>query len=151
MTPTLLLPMALSDTAVVSIAGIAVSGLLGPAAASLWARRQQRREHLHDRGLKRFDDLVDLLDRSAELLAPGTSHVRAAFEAAQRGDPEAADICDWASEVHVAYERILLRLPKDDPVSQAYRTAQKRLATLGDVIDEAAAQARGRPCPSKGE
>jgi hypothetical protein len=123
------IPFALTDTAAVSIVGIVVSGVAGPWAAARWARTRQVADHRHERRQKRYDDLADLLNSAAEVLAPGASHLRAAADGAD--DP---DLLAWSNQVHVTYERLLLRLKTDDPVSEAYLSAREHLVRVADVL-----------------
>jgi hypothetical protein len=122
----------LTDTAVVSIVGIAVSGVVGPGVAALWARRRQRADHRHERHERRYEDLVCLLDDAAQLLAPGGSHLRAIAD----GELDRAELGAWPSQVHATYERLLLRLSADDPVSVAYCAARDRLVEVAQAFDE---------------
>lgn len=128
-------PVALSDTVVVSIAGIAVSGVFGPLVIGLLARWRQRTDHRHERRLKRHDDLAALLDDAAKMLAPAATRLRAAWEEGiRKKDLDLRELRGWTSEVHVTYERLLLRLSEDDPISQAYEAARERLVELGELI-----------------
>jgi hypothetical protein len=123
-----MLPLALSDTATISIVGIIVSGVVGPGFAAHWARRRQREDHQHDHAEKEHDDLTALLDSVAATLAAGVTRLRKA----KRGDESELDA--WASEVHATYERLLLRVAVDDPVAIAYKEARDRLTDLADAF-----------------
>ena len=126
--------LALTDTAAVSIAGIIVSGVLGPGFAAWWARNRQVREHTNNRRLKELDDLTELLDEAATVLAPGASNLRDAWDADLRGDDQPREIRDWSRQVHSTYERILLRLPESDDVSRSYLQAREELEELGQEL-----------------
>lgn len=103
--------------------------------AARWARERQRHEFDHDLALRRNEDLRAVLDDAAVLLGAGVTNLRRAFEAArdQRNSP--ADVQEWASRVHLARERILLRLAEDDPVVARYSEARDALTgPLGMAI-----------------
>jgi hypothetical protein len=130
---TTLLPVALDQTGVISVVGIAVSGVVGPGAIAWFARRRQDADHGHERRLKRHDDLAALLDDAASQLAPGASYLREAAEGASSSEPE---LGEWSSRVHSTYERLLLRLAESDPVCQRFDEARKALGELGSTIAE---------------
>lgn len=123
-----MLPLALSDTATISIVGIAVSGVIGPGFAAYWARSRQRDDHRHAHAEKEHDDLTALLDSAAATLASGATRLRKA----KSGDEPGLDA--WAGEVHATYERLLLRVAVDDPVAIAYKETRDRLTALADVF-----------------
>lgn len=123
-----MLPLALSDTATISIVGILVSGVVGPGFAAHWARRRQKDDHQRDHVEKQHDDLSALLDSAAATLATGVTRLRKA----RSGDGSGLDA--WASEVHATYERLLLRVAVDDPVAISYKEARDRLTDLADVF-----------------
>lgn len=123
-----MLPLAISDTASISIVGIVVSGVVGPGFAALWARSRQREDHQHAHAEKEHDDLTALLDSAAATLATGATRLRKA----SRGDEPELD--GWAEEVHATYERLLLRVAEHDPVAIAYKEARDRLTALADVV-----------------
>lgn len=124
-----MLPLALSDTATISIVGIAVSGVIGPGFAAYWARSRQREDHQHAHAEKEHDDLTALLDSAAATLASGVTRLRRAKSG------EEPELNVWAGEVHATYERLLLRVAVDDPVAIAYKEARDRLTTLADALD----------------
>jgi hypothetical protein len=123
-----MLPLALSDTAAISIVGIAVSGVIGPGFAAYWARSRQKDDHRHAHAEKEHDDLTALLDSAAASLASGATRLRKA----KSGDEPGLDA--WAEDVHATYERLLLRVAADDPVAIAYEEARDRLNELADVF-----------------
>ena len=129
------IPLALSDTVVVSIAGIAVSGIFGPLAIGLLARWRQHADHRHERRLKRHDDLAALLDDAAKMLAPAATRLRTAREEGTRKeDLDQRELRGWTSDIHVTYERLLLRFSENDPISETYHAARERLVELGELI-----------------
>lgn len=71
-------PLAISDTATISIVGLVVSGVVGPGFAAHWARTRQREDHQHAHAEKEHDDLTALLDAAATTLAPGVTRLRKA-------------------------------------------------------------------------
>jgi hypothetical protein len=123
-----MLPYALSDTATISIVGIIVSGVVGPGFAAHWARSRQADDHKQAHVEKEHDDLAALFDSAAVTLASGVTRLRKA-----RGSDEPG-LESWAGEVHATYERLLLRVPEQDPVAIAYKAARDRLTELADVF-----------------
>ena len=126
-----LLPIALDQTGVISVAGIVVAGVLGPATVATFARCRQKGDQSHERRLKRYDDLATLLDDAAAQLAPGASYLR---KAAAGGGPSATELGEWSSRVHSTYERLLLRLPETDPVCQRFDIARQWLREVARSI-----------------
>lgn len=122
----------LTDTAVISIVGIAVSGIIGPGVAARWARARQRADHHHERSERRYEDLARLLDDAAQLLAPGASRLRAMAD----NEVDLAELGAWPSQVHATYERLLLRLSAEDPVSEAYLAARGRLVGAARAFED---------------
>jgi hypothetical protein len=123
-----MLPYALSDTATISIVGIVVSGVVGPGFAAHWARNRQVDDHRQAHVEKEHDDLTTLLDSAAMTLASGVTRLRRA----RSSDEPGLEV--WAGEVHGTYERLLLRVPVEDPVAVAYKAARDRLTDLADVF-----------------
>lgn len=121
-------PLALTDTAAISIVGIVVSGVVGPGFAAWWARKRQEVDHRNEDAQKRADDLSALFDAAAATLAPGVTE----FRRLRTG--EDVDLATWAAQVHVTYERLLLRLPAEDPVASAYLSARERLVEVGETL-----------------
>lgn len=124
-----MLPIAISDTAAISIVGIVVSGVVGPGFAAHWARTRQREDHRHAHAEKEHDDLTTLLDAAAVTLAPGVTRLRKAKVGEEPG------LEAWSSEVHATYERLLLRVPIGDPVAVAYKKARDRLSEVAQIFD----------------
>jgi hypothetical protein len=123
-----MLPLAISDTAAISIVGILVSGVVGPGFAAHWARTRQRDDHQHAYAEKEHDDLTVLLDGAAATLASGVTRLRRAKSG------EEPELDSWSGEVHATYERLLLRVAIDDPVAVAYKDARDRLSLVADTI-----------------
>lgn len=123
-----MLPLAISDTAAISIVGILVSGVAGPGFAAYWARTRQRDDHQHAHAEKEHDDLTALLDSAAATLASGVTRLRRAKSG------EEPELDAWSGEVHATYERLLLRVAIDDPVAVAYKGARDRLSFVADAI-----------------
>lgn len=130
-----MLPLAISDTAAISIVGILVSGVVGPGFAAYWARTRQRDDHQHAHAEKEHDDLTALLDSAAATLASGVTRLRRAKSG------EEPELDAWSSEVHATYERLLLRVAIDDPVAVAYKSARDRLSFVADAIAAQASDA----------
>lgn len=123
-----MLPLAISDTATISIVGIVISGVVGPGFAAYWARTRQREDHRHAHAEKEHDDLTALLDSAAATLASGVTR----FRKAKSGNEPDLDL--WSTEVHATYERLLLRVAVEDPVAIAYKDARDHLTSVADVF-----------------
>ena len=131
-----------TDAVILGSLGIVTSGVLGPAAAARWARSRQEREFQHDLSTRRTDDLRRVLDDAAVLLGAGVTNLRLAAEASQSHHDPPPEVREWASQVHLARERILLRLPEDSVVVSRYTEARDLLTDRVGLALEADA---GRP------
>jgi hypothetical protein len=72
------------------------------------------------------------------LLGAGETNLRLAHEAAAHGDPEPAEVREWASQVYLLGQRLLLRLPGDDPVVASYQNVRDALVTVGQAYGDQA-------------
>jgi hypothetical protein len=127
-----------SDAVIIGSVGIVTSGVLGPAVAARWARARQDREFENDRKVRRNEDLRHVLDDAAVLLGAGITNLRRAFEATSAGRESPPDVQEWASRVHLARERILLRVSERDQVVSRYTEARDALTgSLGKAIENA--------------
>lgn len=125
-----------TDAVILGSLGILTSGVLGPAAAARWARAQQVREFQHDLMTRRTEDLRSVLDDAAVLLGAGVTNLRLAAESAHRRQDSPPEVREWAGQVHLARERILLRLTEDHPVVVRFTEARDLLATrVGTALD----------------
>jgi len=121
-------PMSVFNAALItSIAGILVSGVVGPQFTSWSTRRANRKQFNRDQTARRRDDLRSLLDEAAVLLASGATNLRHIREA--NPDPELAN---WLSQIFPLGQRLRLRLPKDHQIVRAYDEVTDALATAAD-------------------
>jgi hypothetical protein len=115
--------LAFSDTTktlVVAITGIGVSGLLGPSATAWATRRGAKQQFERDQRARRRDDFRQLVDDAAKLLGVGVTNLRIGREAKAAGRSEPQTIKEWASEVHLLRQRLLLRRAANDRVLTSY-------------------------------
>lgn len=120
---------------IIAAVGIIVSGLVGPAFTARKTRKADEARFERERAGNRRDDLRAVLDRCAELLAPGVTNIRhslEAFVADHRAPPEVAD---WSRDVFAMEQRLRLRLPVDDPVIAAYVAVREALVDIPNRPD----------------
>jgi hypothetical protein len=129
---------AASRTLVVAIAGIGVSGVVGPAVTAWATRRANRQQFERDQRAKRREDFRTLVDDAAKLLGVGVTNLRVAREAKRAGGTEPAEVGEWASQVHLLRQRLLLRRPASDTVVRAYDDVLSSLAGVPGAADERA-------------
>jgi hypothetical protein len=125
-----------STAATLGVTGIVVSGIVGPAIAAYFGRRGDRQRFARDQLQRRREDLRTLLDEGAVLLGAGETNLRVAHEAASRGESEPDEVRDWAGNVHLLGQRLLLRLADDDPVVVAYETVRAALVAVGETYGD---------------
>lgn len=121
----------LTATIWVSIAGIAVSGVLGPQITTWATRRANRRQFDRDQNAKRRDDLRTILDEAAVLLASGTTNLRLTLENAKSGQADSEELANWRRQVFPMSQRLRLRLSGDNEVVRAYDDAREALIETG--------------------
>lgn len=124
-----------NTTLIVSITGIAVSGVVGPSTTAWASRRAARAQFLRDRAAFRRDELRGLLDEAAIVLGLGGTRLRQAWEAEQAG--QALDqFRPWSEQVFTLSRRLRLRLAADDPIVVAYDVVRDRLVTAGELVSQ---------------
>jgi hypothetical protein len=116
-------------TLIVSVVGIGVSGVVGPAATAWATRWAARRQFVSDREVRRLDELLALLDEAAQALGLAIVRLRQSREA-QGAGPD-ADQQVWAEQVYSIGQRLQLRLGNADPVMAAYEHARAALLDAG--------------------
>lgn len=126
----------LTATVWVSIAGIVVSGVLGPQITTWSTRRSNRRQFDRDQNTKRRDDLRAIFDEAAVLLASGATNLRLIRENASSGQADSEEIANWRRQVFPMAQRLRLRLPGDSEVIRAYEDAREALIESGDKTDD---------------
>jgi hypothetical protein len=118
------------------VTGIVVSGVVGPAVATYFSRRGERQRFARDQLRRRREDLRALVDEGAVLLGMGETNLRVAHEARSRREAEPDDVRDWAGKVHLLGQRLLLRLPADDPVVSSYESVRAALMAVGETYGD---------------
>lgn len=118
--------------------GIVVSGVVGPIVAAWANRRGDLQRFERDQLQRRREDLRAIVDEGAALLGAGETNLRVAHEAASRGEPEPADVRDWAIKVHLLGQRLRLRLSAADPVVRSYERVRDALVAVGETYGDAA-------------
>lgn len=114
------------STVVLGVTGIVVSGVVGPTVASWLARSARTREFHREQVADRRDELRELLDEAASLLASGPTNLRTLHDAR----PDAEDlqqVRSWLSQVFPIGQRLQLWLPADHAVVVAYEQVREHL------------------------
>jgi hypothetical protein len=130
-----------SPTLIVSIVGIAVSGVVGPSATAWATRVAQRRQFIRDREAMRRDELLQLLDEAASLLGLGAIRIRQAVEM-EIDDTSRA----WPEAVFAMGQRLRLRLGPAHEIVTTYEEVRTTLVSAG----EAQAAQRDQPDSEQG-
>jgi hypothetical protein len=131
-------PIAVSSATILGVTGIVVSGVVGPVVAAWANRRGDLQRFERDPLQRRRDDLRAIVDEGAALLGAGETNLRLAHEAASRGEREPAGVGDWAINVHLLGQRLLLRLSSTHPVVTAYEEVREALVAVGETYGDAA-------------
>lgn len=129
------MPDVANATLIISITGIAVSGVVGPSTTAWAARRAARSQFLRDRAADRRDELRDLLDEAAGVLGLGATRLRQSWES-DRAGREAPDLQPWSEQVFTIGQRLRLRLPANDPIVAAYNSVRQKLVAAGALVSE---------------
>lgn len=103
---------------IVGVAGIIVSGVVGPWVTVVAHRRSARRQFDLDQAATGRDRLRDVLDDAAVLLARGATHLRHVRDEGNSHEVEEAR--DWAKEVSELSLRLRLRIPENDQIVLTY-------------------------------
>jgi hypothetical protein len=130
----MLVGLSFSDTTktlIVAIVGIVVAGVLGPAATAWATRRANRQQFERDQRAKRRDDFRALVDHAAELLGAGVTNLRLGREASAASSDEPDEVKEWASNVHLLKQRLLLRRAATDDVVTTYDEVLDALEKVG--------------------
>ena len=118
----------MTNIVVVEVAGILVSGIVGPVFVSLSTRYSERMRLMKEEGERRRDELHGVVEEAAKTLGEGSLTLREAERAAAFGDPEPPELGEWSNRVYLIEQRLLLRLQPDDPVI-------KRLDDVLEILD----------------
>lgn len=120
-----------NTTLIVSVTGIAVSGVVGPTMTAWAARRAQRHQFVRDREAKRRDELLGLLDEAAATIGSGATRMRQLAEAAAAGADPPPDLPAWSEKVFAIGQRLQLRLGGGHDIVKSYERARALLTELG--------------------
>lgn len=95
---------------------------------------RQQASFRHEHSLRRSEDLREVLDEAAVVLAGGLTRVRELVEDTEVS-PEAADAAKtWSMQVHELSERLALRLPNASTTVGAYERATEALAAVAEAV-----------------
>jgi len=72
------------------------------------------------------------------LLGAGETNLRLAHEAASQDASPPADVGEWARNVHLLGQRLLLRLPANDSVVTKYEAVRQALVAVGETYGDEA-------------
>jgi hypothetical protein len=128
----------MSNAAILGVTGIVVSGVVGPLVVGWMSRRGDRQRFEHDQQQRRRDDLQAVVDHAAVLLGAGETNLRLAHEAASQDAAPPGDFGEWARNVHLLGQRLLLRLPANDPVVTKYEAVRQALIAVGETYGDEA-------------
>ena len=130
--------LSVSDTTAIAIAGIVVSGVVGPSTIALWASHRQKRDHQHELG----KEVRELLDDAAAALGKMRRATMRIVRLWERGLPdsdarvreETAAQREAVEQSRYARDRLRLRLGKDHPVTEAYEEAALVLDEIYGIV-----------------
>jgi len=132
----------MSSATILGVTGIVVSGVVGPLIA-LWGNRNgDRRRHALDAQRRQHEDLQAVVDDGAVLLGAGETNLRLAHEAVAAHREIPTEVAEWSSRVHLLGQRLLLRLPADDPIVTSYEGVRAALLELGGAYGDEAVYPR---------
>jgi hypothetical protein len=120
-----------STTLWVAIAGIAISGVVGPSVTSWATRRANKQQFERDQKAKQREDFRDVVDDAAKLLGAGATNLRLAREAADAGLDEPEAVTEWAGNVHLLKQRLLLRRAATESVVTSFDAVLDALQAVG--------------------
>jgi hypothetical protein len=115
---------------ITSVAGIGVAGVVGPMATAWATRRANRQQFERDQAASRRGDLRSLIDEASALLGSGATNLRTAKESLAARAQEPPEVSEWAMNVHLLKQRLLLRLPPSDPVMSSYEAVLETLEAI---------------------
>ena len=129
-------------TLIVSVVGIATSGVVGPQITAWATRKANRLQFDRERAANRIDELRGLVDEAAVLLAAGATNLRLLAQGA------ATPPADWVQQVFPLGQRLRLRLPEDHAIVTAYDAVRAALTSTAeaapDQLDACLAEFEGK-------
>jgi hypothetical protein len=128
----------MSSAAILGVTGIVVSGVVGPLIAMWGNRNGDRLRHALEARRRQHEDLQAVADDGAVLLGAGETNLRLAHEAVSGHREIPPEVAEWSSRVHLLGQRLLLRLPADDPIVMSYEAVRSALLGLGDAYGDGA-------------
>lgn len=129
------MPVLANTTLIVSIAGIAVSGIVGPSTTAWAGRRAARSQFLRDRAAERRDELEKLLDEAASVLGLGATRLRQVWELDRVGR-QATEFQPWSEQVFLIGQRLRLRFRAHHPIVVSYDTVRQKLVIAGELVSQ---------------
>ena len=130
----------MSDAAILGVAGIVVSGIIGPAVAAWLAQNAEVGRFRRDQIAHRRDQLRDLLNDAAVLLAQGPTNLRLLKEAGPKS-PDHERATQWVRDVFPVGQRLQLWLSTDHAVVRAYDDLRDELVAAAEAKGDTALEA----------
>jgi len=127
------------STLIVGVVAIIISGFVGPTVTGwLTSPREAAKD---ERGFvtARRNELRELLDEAARVLAPAVTYLREMLAAHRAGQPTPEDADQWARGVFPLVQRLRLRLPENHPVVSKFEAVHTRLVEASEALGDQAA------------
>lgn len=118
------------DATAISITGIVVSGVVGPAASALWARRADRARAERESAATKLRDDEALISEAVAVLAPAATYARRIHS----GEPSQS-LNEWIGYVYPLGLKIRLRFGASSLIATAYDDVRN---CLTDIVDSPA-------------
>lgn len=119
-----------NSTLIVGLAGIVMSGFIGPSVTAWYTAKRERAKDARGRIADERGDLRDLLDSAATVLGGAVSNLRPLLDAEQSGDEEPTEPREFLGTLFPLGQRLRLRLPEGDPVLTSYDEVRRELVNL---------------------
>jgi len=114
-------------TLLVGVVGVLVSGLVGPSVAAAWTSRRERDRDHRTLVATRRDDLLEVIDEAAKLLAGAIPNVKRLMAATAKDQELPEGPRDLLSQMVPLSQRLQLRLPADHAVIETFEAAREAL------------------------
>jgi hypothetical protein len=121
------------STLIVGLAGIVMSGFIGPSVTAWFTAKRERTKDARARVADERDDLRELLDDAAKVLGGAVSNLRPLLDAQQSRRDAPAEPAEFLGTLFPLGQRLRLRLPEGDPVLQRYDEVRGELVHLSSA------------------